>query len=199
MPGPTVCLIDDMTTNLAARPDYRVGTWTLDPTHSELTFSVRHLAISKVRGSFRSFDVTVVTPEDPSQISVVATVDVASVDTNQEARDNHLRSSDFFLVEEHPTITFTSTSFTADGDDFSITGDLTLRGVTRSVTLKGEFGGVVTDAYGNVKAGASATTKINRQDFGVNWNAALEAGGFTLGDEVTISVELQLGLKPDAA
>ena len=186
-----------MTTNLATRSDYRTGTWKLDPTHSELTFSVRHLAISKVRGSFQSFDVTVVTPEDPSQLSVVATVDVSSVNTGQDARDNHLRSSDFFLVEEHPAMTFTSTGITVDGDDFSLVGDLTLRGVTQSVTLKGEFGGIVTDGYGQTKAGASASTKINRQDFGVNWNAALEAGGFTLGDDVTINLDIQVVLQPE--
>ena len=187
-----------MTTNLATRTDYRTGTWKLDPTHSELTFSVRHLAISKVRGSFQTFDVTVVTPEDPSQISVVATVDVASVITGQAQRDGHLLSSDFFLIEEHPTMTFTSTGITVDGDDFSLVGDLTLRGVTRSVTLKGEFGGIVTDGYGQTKAGASATTKINRHDFGVSWNAALEAGGFTLGDDVTISLDIQVVLQPEA-
>ncbi len=187
-----MCLIGDMTTNLATRSDYQVGTWKLDPTHSTISFSVRHLAISKVRGTFGSFDVTVTTPEDPSQISVVASVDVASVNTGQEARDGHLRSSDFFLVEEHPTMTFVSTGITVDGDDFTLVGELTLRGVTKTVTLAGEFGGIATDAYGNVKAAASATTKINRHDFGVSWNAALEAGGFTLGDDVSIALDIQL-------
>ncbi len=196
--GP-MCLIGDMTTNLASRSDYRVGTWSLDPTHSTLSFSVRHLAISKVRGTFDSFEVTVVTPEDPSKISVTATVDVSSVNTAMEARDNHLRTSDFFLVEEHPHMTFASTDITIDGDDFTLTGDLTLRGVTQSVTLTGEFGGIATDGYGQVKAGASASTKINRTEFGVNWNAALEAGGFTLGDDVTINMELQLVLAPETA
>jgi polyisoprenoid-binding protein YceI len=186
-----------MTTNLASRTDYRTGTWKLDPTHSELSFWVRHLKISKVRGVFESFDVTVTVPEDPSQISVVATVDVSSVNTKQEQRDAHLRTSDFFLAEEHPTITFTSTGITVDGDAFALTGDLSLRGVTKSVTLTGEFGGVITDDYGRTKAGASASVTINRQDFGVSWNAALEAGGFTLGDDVTISVDLQVDLQPE--
>lgn len=192
-----MCLIGDMTTNLASRTDYRTGTWKLDPTHSELSFWVRHLKISKVRGVFESFDVTVTVPEDPSQISVVATVDVSSVNTKQEQRDAHLRTSDFFLAEEHPTITFTSTGITVDGDAFALTGDLSLRGVTKSVTLTGEFGGVITDDYGRTKAGASASVTINRQDFGVSWNAALEAGGFTLGDDVTISVDLQVDLQPE--
>jgi len=184
-----------MTNSIDTRPDYIVGTWKLDPSHSELSFSVRHLAISKVKGTFETFDVTVITPEDPTQISVEATIDVASVNTKQEQRDAHLRTSDFFLVDEHPTITFTSTSFEAKGDDFTLNGDLTLRGVTQPVTLKGEFGGVITDDYGRTKAGASATTTINRQDFGVSWNAALEAGGFTLGDDVTITIDLQVDLQ----
>jgi len=195
MPGGAACLIGDMTTNLASRSDYRVGTWKLDPTHSELSFWVRHLKISKVRGTFENFDVTVITPEDPSKISVEASIDVSSVSTGVEARDNHLRSSDFFLVEEHPHMLFRSTGFQVDGDDFTMEGELTLRGVTQPVTLTGEFGGVITDDYGNIKAGASASTKINRQDFGVSWNAALEAGGFTLGDDVTISIDLQVALQ----
>jgi len=184
-----------MTTNLASRSDYRVGTWTLDPAHSELSFWVRHLKISKVRGTFENFEVTVITPEDPSQIRVEASIDVSSVNTGVEPRDNHLRSSDFFLVEEHPHMLFRSTGIQVDGDDFVMDGELTLRGVTQAVTLTGEFGGVITDDYGRTKAGASATTTINRQDFGVSWNAALEAGGFTLGDEVTISVDLQVQLQ----
>jgi polyisoprenoid-binding protein YceI len=184
-----------MTLTTDFHPAYIAGTWKLDPTHSEITFSVKHLAISKVRGSFRSFDVTVVTAEDPNSTSVEATIDVASVDTNQADRDNHLRTSDFFLVDEFPTMTFSSTSITASGDDFTIVGDLTLRGVTNPITLTGEFGGVMTDPYGQTKAGATASTKINRKDFGVNWNATLEGGGFLLGDEVSINLELQLVLQ----
>ncbi|MEO6117362.1 MAG: YceI family protein [Pseudolysinimonas sp.] len=183
-----------MTTNLASRSDYRVGTWKLDPTHSELSFWVRHLKISKVRGTFENFDVTVETPEDPSKISIEASIDVSSVNTGQDARDNHLRSSDFFLVEQHPHMLFRSTGIQVEGDDFTIAGELTLRGITQPVTLTGEFGGVITDDYGRTKAGASASTTINRHDFGVSWNAALEAGGFTLGDDVTITIDLQVDL-----
>ena len=183
-----------MTTNLASRSDYRVGTWKLDPAHSELSFWVRHLKISKVRGVFEDFDVTVVTPEDPSGITVEASIDVSSVNTGQDARDNHLRSSDFFLVEEHPHMRFRSTSIEVEGDDFTMTGELTLRGVTQPVTLIGEFGGIITDDYGRTKAGASASTTINRHDFGVSWNAALEAGGFTLGDDVKIDLDIQVVL-----
>jgi len=176
-------------------PGYVAGTWVLDPTHSEVSFSVRHLAISKVRGTFEKFDVTVVTAENPADSTVTASVEIASVNTNQKDRDAHLKTSDFFLAEEFPTMDFVSTGITKDGDDFLLEGNLTLRGVTKPVTLKAEFGGIVTDGYGQVKAGASATTKINRKDFGVNWNAALEGGGFTLGDDVTISIEAQVVLQ----
>jgi polyisoprenoid-binding protein YceI len=175
-------------------PQYIVGTWRLDPAHSEVAFTVKHLAISKVRGRFENFDVTIVTAENPAESTIEATIDVGSVNTGQEARDNHLRTSDFFLVEEHPHMIFTSTGIEIDGDDFTVTGDLKLRGVTQSVTLKGELGGITTDDYGRVKAAATASTKINRQDFGVSWNAALEAGGFTLGDDVTINLELTVVL-----
>ncbi|TPW70695.1 YceI family protein [Schumannella sp. 10F1B-5-1] len=176
-------------------PSFATGTWKLDPTHSTIDFSVRHLAISKVRGSFETFDVTVVAGETPADLSIEASIDVASVNTNQAQRDEHLRTSDFFLVEEHPTATFRSTSVELDGDDFTAQGDLTLRGVTKPVTLKGELGGVVVDGYGQTKAGFEAKTVINRTDFGVNWNAALEAGGLTLGDDVTLSFEIQLVLQ----
>jgi len=185
-----------MTTSIETRPDFVAGTWKLDPAHSEVTFSVRHLGISKVRGAFETFDVTVVTDEDPTKNSIVASIDVASVNTNQKDRDNHLRTGDFFLVEEFPTMDFVSTAFEANGDEFTVTGDLTLRGVTKSVVLKGEFGGILVDGYGQTKAGATASTKIDRTEFGVNWNAALEAGGFTLGNDVSINIELQVVLQP---
>jgi len=185
-----------MTNATDIHPDYRVGTWKLDPTHSDLSFSVKHLAISKVRGKFESFDVTIVTAEDPKDSTIEATIDIASVNTNQKDRDAHLRTSDFFLTEEHPTATFVSTKWEGDADDFTVTGDLTLRGVTKSIVLKGEFGGIITDGYGQTKAGATATTKFNRHDFGVSWNAALEAGGLTLGDDVTLNLDLQVVLQP---
>lgn len=176
-------------------PGYVAGTWTLDPTHSEISFSVRHLAISKVRGKFEKFDVTVVTGENPLDSTLVATVDVASVNTNQKDRDGHLQTSDFFKIDEFPTMEFRSTGVREDGDDLHIDGELTLRGVTKPVTLTGEFGGIATDGFGQTKAGASATTKINRKDFGVSWNTALEGGGLTLGEEVTISIDVQVVLQ----
>ncbi|MES2092398.1 MAG: YceI family protein [Actinomycetota bacterium] len=184
-----------MTTITDTHPTYVTGTWELDPTHSEVTFSVKHLAISKVRGSFERFTATIVTAEDPTKSTVEASIEVASVNTNQKDRDNHLRTNDFFKADEFPNMTFTSTSVALNGDDITVVGDLTLRGVTKSVTLAGEFGGIVTDGYGQTKAGFAASTKINRQDFGVSWNAALEAGGFTLGDQVSINLELQFTLR----
>ncbi len=176
-------------------PGYVAGTWTLDPAHSEVSFSVRHLAISKVRGTFEKFVVTVVTGENPEDTTLTASIDVASVNTNQEQRDGHLRTSDFFAVDEFPTIDFVSTGVRHDGEDFYLDGNLTLRGVTKPVSIKGEFGGIITDSYGNVKAGASGTLKINRKDYGVNWNAAVEGGGVMLGDEVTITLEGQVVLQ----
>jgi polyisoprenoid-binding protein YceI len=185
-----------MTDITVMHPGYITGTWKLDPAHSELSFRVKHLGISKVRGIFEKFDVTIVTAERPEDSTVEAMIDMSSVNTKQQARDNHLRSSDFFLVEQHPTMEFTSTRISfGDGDDFSLVGNLTLRGVTQEVTLTGEFGGVLTDNQGNTKAGATATTRINRHDFGVSWNAAIEAGGFTLGDDVTIGIELEVVLQ----
>ncbi len=183
------------TSSTLSHPGYLAGTWVLDPTHSDLSFTVKHLKITKVRGTFEKFDVTIVTAADPKDTSIVATIDVASVNTRQEQRDNHLRTSDFFKIDEHPTMTFTSTGIDATGDDFTIVGDLTLRGVTQPVILTGVFGGILTDDYGNTKAGASASTTINRHDFGVSWNSALEAGGMTLGDDVTISIDLQVVLQ----
>ena len=146
-----------MVSFIDAHPTYVAGTWVLDPTHSEVTFWVKHLAISKVRGSFERFIATIVTDEEPSKSTVEANIEVASVNTNQKDRDNHLRTNDFFKTDE--------------------------------------FGGIVVDGYGQSKAGFSVSTKINRHKFGVSWNAALEAGGLTLGDDVTINLELEFTLQ----
>ncbi|MDM4764189.1 YceI family protein [Galbitalea sp. SE-J8] len=177
-----------------AIPGYRTGTWTLDAAHSEISFSVRHLAISRVRGTFGTWDATVVTGEHPEDTTVTATIDVASVSTGQAQRDGHLRTSDFFAIDEFPQITFVSTTLSHDGSAYVLAGDLTLRGVTKPVTITGELGGITADAYGNTKAGASGTLEINRHDFGVSWNAATEAGGLTLGDKVTITIDAQFAL-----
>ena len=181
---------------MSIHPEYRSGVWRLDPNHSELNFSIRHLAISKVRGTFDSFAVTVQTFDDPQRSTIDCVIEVASVSTRQPDRDKHLRTGDFFLTQEFPQATFRAVGFDqVEGDGFTITGDLTLRGVTKPVTLVGEFGGITVDASGNTRVGVTAQTQINRHDFGVSWNRALEAGGLTLGDDVAISLDLQLALE----
>lgn len=172
-------------------PGYRPGTWVLDPSHSEVTFSVRHMMISKVRGSFGIKNATLTAPENPLDATVEASVDVATVDTKDEGRDNHLRSADFFDVENFPTMEFVSTGARVEDGDFFVDGDLTIRGITKPVSFEFDFGGFGTDPWGNYKAGASATTVINREDFGLTWNAALETGGVLVGKDITINLDLQ--------
>ena len=176
-------------------PGYRLGTYVLDPAHSEVTFSVRHMMISKVRGTFGVKEATLIAPENPLEAKVEAKVDVTSIDTKDENRDAHLRSADFFDVENHPSMEFVSTGTRVEGGDFLVDGDLTIRGITKPVTFEFEFGGFGTDPYGNYKAGASAKTVINREDFGLTWNAALETGGVLVGKEITIGLDLQGALQ----
>lgn len=176
-------------------PGYRAGTWTLDPSHSEVTFSVRHMMISKVRGTFGVKSATMIAPENPLDARVQASVDVTSIDTKDEGRDGHLRSADFFDTENFPTMEFVSTGTRVEGGDFFVDGDLTIRGTTKPVSFEFEFGGFGQDPYGNYKAGASATTTINREDFGLTWNAALETGGVLVGKDVTITLDLQGSLE----
>ena len=171
------------------------GLWTIDPTHTDVRFSVRHLAISKVRGTFDEFAGEINVGEEVEDTTMKAHVVIASVNTNQAQRDEHLRTGDFFAADEHPTMDFVSDRVDVKGDDLLVHGDLTLRGVTKPVTFTVDFGGVTTDGYGNTKAGFEATTKINRHDFGVAWNATTEAGGLTLGDDVTITIEGQAALQ----
>ena len=184
-------MTDTTTTPALEIPGYRAGTWVLDASHSEVTFSVRHMMISKVRGVFGLKTATIEAPENPLEVRVTASVDAASLDTKDEGRDTHLRSGDFFDVATYPTIEFTSTGVRYDGGDFLVDGDLTMHGVTKPVTFELEFGGFGTDPYGNYKAGATATTVINREDFGLTWNAALETGGVLVGKDVTITLDLQ--------
>jgi polyisoprenoid-binding protein YceI len=178
-------------------PGYRPGTYVLDPSHSEVTFSVRHMMISKVRGTFGVKSATLIAPENPLDAKVTASVDVTSIDTKDEGRDAHLRSADFFDVENHPNMEFVSTGTRLEKGDFLVDGDLTIRGTTKPVTFTFDFGGFGSDPYGNYKAGASATTTINREDFGLTWNAALESGGVLVGKDVTINLDLQGALQQD--
>jgi polyisoprenoid-binding protein YceI len=174
-------------------PGYIAGTWAIDPVHSEVSFVVRHMAVSKVRGRFDKFEGTIVTGEDPLASSVNATIDATSISTGQEQRDAHIRGADFFHSDEHPTFTFTSTGVKPDGDDFLLDGDLTIRGTTQPVTFKLEVGGFGPDAFGGTRAGFSATTAINRHDFGVSFNGPIPGvpGGVIVSDKVTIHLEIE--------
>jgi len=168
------------------------GTWTIDPVHSRLGFSVRHMMIAKVRGSFTDFSGEITIADDPLQSTVAVDVQLESIDTANDDRDNHLRTNDFFDVANHPTMTFRSTRVEADGDDYIVHGDLTIRGVTNPVALEVEFDGTSKDPWGGTRAGFSAETEINRKDWGMEWNTPLEAGGVMLGDKVKIEIDVQL-------
>jgi polyisoprenoid-binding protein YceI len=175
-----------MTTATATR------TFQIDKTHSEATFQVRHL-ITKVRGNFADFDGTIEFDEARPEASTVAfTIQAASINTNVADRDAHLRSEDFFAVDKYPTITFRSTAIAPTGKDgFAVTGDLTMRGVTKPVVIPVSFLGQATDPWGNQKVAFEGEVTLNRKDFGLNWNAALEAGGFLVGDEVKVNLSIQ--------
>ena len=173
-----------------AVPGLTAGTWTIDPTHTEIAFTVRHL-MSKVRGTFKTFEGSIVVADDLLSSSAEATVDLSSVDTGTPQRDDHLRSSDFFDAATQPTMTFRSTSVRSDGEGFVATGDLTVKGVTREVELAVELLGVGTDPYGNERVGLEATTQISRKDFGIDFNIPLDGGKLLIGDAVTISLTVQ--------
>jgi polyisoprenoid-binding protein YceI len=167
--------------------------WNLDLAHSELAFKVRHMMITNVKGEFRKFDAGIAANgTDFSNASIDVTIDAPSISTNDETRDNHLKSADFFDVANHGTLTFQGKSFKkVDDDEYKLTGILTIKGISKEVTLDVEFGGINKDPWGNEKVGFSVEGKINRKDFGLNWNAALETGGVLVGEEVKISAEVQ--------
>lgn len=167
------------------------GTWNIDTAHSTVGFTVRHLMISKVRGRFTAFTGTVEIAADPLQSSVTADIEIDSITTGDAGRDGHLKTADFFEVEKYPTMTFRSTAIAAKGSDYVLTGDLTLHGVTKSVSFDLEFEGVGGDPWGGTRAGFSGTTEISRDDFGVNFNAALETGGVMIGDKVKVELEIE--------
>jgi polyisoprenoid-binding protein YceI len=169
--------------------------WTIDPAHSAAHFSVRHLMISNVRGEFSKLSGNVlIDPVDPARSSVEVNMETTSVNTREPQRDEHLRSADFFDVANHPAIKFKSKKVVAAGGDrYKLTGDLTIRGVTKEVTFDVEGPtAAVKDPWGNVRAGVSASAKINRKDFGLVWNALTEAGGVVVGDEISVTIEAEL-------
>ena len=168
--------------------------WSIDPAHSEIHFKVKHLMITNVTGSLGTFSGTAETVGDNFENAKISfSADMASINTNAPDRDTHLRSADFFEVDKYPKLTFESTSMKkVSGDEYELTGNLTIKDVTRPITLKAESGGMNTDPWGNSKAGFSLNGKLNRKDFGLTWNAALETGGMLVGDEVKLLIEVQL-------
>jgi len=167
------------------------GTYQVDPVHSSVNFVARHLVGSKVRGRFTRFEGTITVGDDPLASSVEATIDAASVDTHEPARDEDLRSANFLDVEHYPTITFRSTGLRPSGDAYVLEGDLTIHGVTRRVELALEYHGYGPDPFGGTRAGFTATTTISRKDFGLTYNAVIEAGRVVVGDAVTVTLEIE--------
>lgn len=178
-------------------------TWNIDPQHTQIEFSVRHMMISKVRGQFKSFEGAVeLNPANPTASSAVGSVDVASIDTREAQRDGHLRSADFFDADKYPKLSFASRRIEPAGKgQYKVYGDLTIKDVTREVVFDVTDEGRAQDPWGNQRWGVSASAKINRKDFGLTWNVALETGGWLVGDEVTISAEVELikQAQPEAA
>ncbi|GAB3293498.1 hypothetical protein EK0264_12385 [Epidermidibacterium keratini] len=170
------------------------GTWNIDPVHSTVSFSVRHMMVSKVRGNFKQFSGAITVGETIEQSSVNATIVASSVDTGNEQRDGHLRSADFFNVESTETLEFVSKSVSAKGGDWIVAGDLTVNGVTKPVDLTVEFSGVGPDGQGGQKAGFEASTVLDRKDFGVEFNMPLEGGGVVIGDKITITLDIEADL-----
>ena len=185
-----------MTSSTAVQiPGYVVGTWDIDAAHSTVGFSVRHMMVSKVRGYFREFSGVLVTAEDPAQSSVTATVNMDSIDTRQEQRDAHIRSADFFDVGNHTELTFRSTAVRTDGADWTIEGDLTIKGITKPVTLELELNGFGPDAYGGTRAGFSAKTEISRKAFGVDIDMPMDGGGVVVSDKINVELEIEAVLR----
>ena len=184
-----------MTTATTQIPGYVVGTWDIDASHSTVGFSVRHMMVSKVRGYFRDFTGEITTAEDPAQSVVTATIDLGSIDTRQEQRDAHIRSADFFDVDNHPQMTFRSTAVRTDGADWFVDGELTVKGRTKPVTLELELNGFGPDAYGGTRAGFSAKTEISRKEYGVDIDMPMDGGGVVVGDKISIELEIEAVLR----
>jgi polyisoprenoid-binding protein YceI len=185
-----------MTSSTAVQiPGYVVGTWDIDASHSTVGFVVRHMMVSKVRGFFRDFSGEIVTAEDPTQSTVTATIDLGSIDTRQEQRDAHIRSADFFDVGNHTVMTFRSTEVRTDGADWTVVGDLTIKGITKPVELALELNGFGPDAYGGFRAGFSAKTEISRKAFGVDIDMPMDGGGVVVADKINVELEIEAVLR----
>lgn len=166
--------------------------WTIDPTHTEVGFKVKHMMFTNVKGMFNDYSASIDFNEDLKDANLEFEAKVNSIFTNNADRDNHLKSADFFDAEQYPTLNFKSTKIDGDGSDYEITGDLTIKGVTKPVKLNAEFSGLMTDPWGNTKIGLNLDGKINRKDFGLTYNAALETGGVLVGEDVKLNAEIQL-------
>lgn len=177
---------------MASIDDITPGTWTIDASHTTVGFTARHLMITKVRGRFGAVEGAATIAEDRLQSSVQATIELASIDTGDAGRDEHLRGADFFDVANHPTITFASTGIKEDGGDFVLFGDLTIKGITKPVELELEFDGVSGDPWGGTRAGFTAEGEINRKEWGLEWNVALEGGGVLVGEKIKLSLDVEL-------
>ena len=186
-------------TAVATVPGLVPGSWTIDAAHSDVAFTVRHLMVSKVRGRFTRFEGVIQITEEPADSSVVATIDMSSIDTGNDDRDADLRGPRFFDVERHPTMTYRSTGVRPTTDGYTVTGELCLHGVTRPVELALEFNGVSADPWGGTRAGFSATAEINRRDFGIDISLPLDGGGVVVADKVNVSLEIEAVLQPSQA
>ena len=179
-------------------PGYLAGTWQIDPVHSDVSFSVRHMMVSKVRGRFSGVRGTIRLADDPLQSTVEADIDLRTLDTGNADRDAHLRSADFFEVEQHPMMTFRSTSVEPAGNEFVVHGELTLRGITKPVNLDLEVNGFTRDPYGGMRTGFTASTTLNRKDFGISINLPMEGGGVVVGDKINVTLEIEAVREGDA-
>ena len=176
-------------------PGYVAGTWAIDPVHSDVSFTVRHMMVSKVRGRFSKFEGIIRTGDSFVDSSVEASIDMGSIDTNNEQRDGHIRSGDFFDAEKHPTMSYRSLGIRPAGDDYVVEGDLTLHGVTRRVDLALELNGFTKDPYGGTRSGFTATTEISRKDFGITTDLPMDGGGTVVGDKIQITLEIEAVLQ----
>ena len=179
------------TTATAPTLDQLTGTYTIDPSHSRVGFVARHAMVTKVRGGFNDFTGTFTIADDVAESGAQLVIQAKSVDTRNPDRDEHLRSNDFFAMEDHPEIRFASTDVEkVDEAEYRVTGDLTLRGVTKPVTIDLEYTGTATDPWGNTRVGFEGSTKVNRKDWGLNWNTALDGGGILVSEKVTLEFEI---------
>lgn len=176
-------------------PGYVVGTWDIDPVHSEVSFTVRHLMVSKVRGRFTRYGGTIETRENVVDSHAAVTIEATSIDTGHPQRDAHMRSVDFLDVEHHPTWTFRSTGLRSDGEEYVLDGDLTIKSTTRPVSLRLVLGGFGPDGAGGYRAGVSASTVVDRNDYGVDMKLPLDGGGVVIGDQIQVSLEIAAALR----